>query len=117
MQELSDGLGAIDRRTLESVLSRMERERPPPHLVDLTIVQLLETQKREHSLKWFSLKNYRALMSEIGANPKAGLPKENPEIVGGWGAFAPDLFYDSQPELESVINIASKKEVINTLTT
>ncbi|KAI0935940.1 hypothetical protein AcV5_004217 [Taiwanofungus camphoratus] len=64
--ELSVALCDFDRRTVELLLSRLEKDPPPSHLGDLGIAQLGETHGRERRYKYYTIAHYQT----VAANEK-----------------------------------------------
>ncbi|GAA6046816.1 hypothetical protein JCM3770_005657 [Rhodotorula araucariae] len=56
--EISAALGGFSPRTLDSMLQRLGRAPPPPHLADYTTHSMCETVGRLKHARWFSLVGY-----------------------------------------------------------
>ncbi|KAI1797576.1 hypothetical protein LXA43DRAFT_1126097 [Ganoderma leucocontextum] len=61
LNELSAALGNFDKRTIDLLLNRLEKDPPPAHLADLGIAQLAETHGRERRYKYYTVAHYLAL--------------------------------------------------------
>ncbi|KAH8120510.1 hypothetical protein DFH11DRAFT_1685786 [Phellopilus nigrolimitatus] len=85
LNELSDRLGSFDKRTLELLISRMERQAPPPHLADLSVIQVLEFHGRERRYRFFTLSGYSGLMAREGFEEPSG--RYNSRDVAGAKGF------------------------------
>lgn len=99
-QELSTRLGNFDRRTLEMMLSRMEKYTPPSNLADLQPVQVLETHGRERRYRFFLKAHYQALAIREGLQEE--VDKENTldgSQIGGFSSAYPAQFYTTMAQL------------------
>ncbi|CCM00318.1 uncharacterized protein FIBRA_02348 [Fibroporia radiculosa] len=61
LNDLSASLCNFDRRTVELLLSRLEKDPPPLHLADLGIAQIGETHGRERRYKYYTVANFRVI--------------------------------------------------------
>lgn len=102
MQELSDRLGSYDKKTLELLISRMERQAPPPHLADLSVVQLSETHGRERRHRFFTLEGYSNLVAREGLEqPSTRYTVEDLARAGYFMLERKMDFYETQDDLRA----------------
>ncbi|WAR59496.1 hypothetical protein PtB15_11B136 [Puccinia triticina] len=59
-------LNDIEGRTVEQILTRMEREQGPSHLSHLKVSSVLETSGREKRVRWFSSEGLKAKCQASG---------------------------------------------------
>ncbi|KDQ54862.1 hypothetical protein JAAARDRAFT_352005 [Jaapia argillacea MUCL 33604] len=62
LNELSDALGHLDKRTIELLMTRLDKYPPPAHLSDLGIAELMETHGRERRHRYYTVTSYRTLV-------------------------------------------------------
>ncbi|KAH9821249.1 hypothetical protein DFH28DRAFT_1079298 [Melampsora americana] len=111
-KDLCRKLNDLELRTAEQILTRMERDHPPSHLVDLKITSVLETCGREKRVRWFSAD---ALRNRCQATAIA-LPDDlEKEPVGNAGDFmeihpvpVAQYFYEKVEDLYGMIVIEPK---------
>ncbi|KAL5535246.1 hypothetical protein ACEPAF_3340 [Sanghuangporus sanghuang] len=102
LNELSDRLGSYDKKTLELLISRMERQPPPPHLADLSVVQLSETHGRERRHRFFTFEGYFKLVAREGLEQP--LTRYSAEDLAKAGNFMQDRegdFYETHDDLQA----------------
>jgi hypothetical protein len=109
-QEISSGLGNFDRRTLELLLTKMDKVPPPTHLSDLRIVQLMETHGRERRWRYFTFASYRKIIANEKLDDKDG-PYSLVDFsnVGNFAPFVADDFYSDVVELNRFADYAFSK--------
>ncbi|KAF7320177.1 B-block-TFIIIC domain-containing protein [Mycena kentingensis (nom. inval.)] len=101
LSELTTALGQFDRRTIELLLTRAEKYPPPAHLRDLGIAGLMETKGRERRNRYYTLQSYQTLVANENLDKSsAGYSNVDLAQVGGFSAFAPELFWTSKAALE-----------------
>ncbi|KAG8957280.1 hypothetical protein FRC03_010296 [Tulasnella sp. 419] len=95
MNDIAIRMGNLDKRTVEQLLVRYEREPLPPHLADLSLVQMIETVKREHRHKYYTITNYRAMVDAEGLTQHAGDKSSviDTSLAGGWSTVHGSQFY------------------------
>ncbi|KAL5534526.1 hypothetical protein ACEPAG_989 [Sanghuangporus baumii] len=102
LNELSDRLGSYDKKTLELLISRMERQPPPPHLADLSVVQLSETHGRERRHRFFTFEGYAKLVAREGLEqPQTWYSAEDLVKAGDFMQDREDEFYESHDDLQT----------------
>ncbi|EJD04259.1 uncharacterized protein FOMMEDRAFT_106841 [Fomitiporia mediterranea MF3/22] len=102
LSDLCDQLGSFDKRTLELLVSRMERQAPPPHLADLSIVQVLETHGRERRYRVFVLSAYSELVTREGfETPSTPYSLEDLSKAGGFLETNESDFYETRDDLRA----------------
>ena len=99
-QEISRQLGNFDRRTLELLLTRLDKVSPPSHLSDLRIVQLMETHGRERRWRYFTLASYREIVDNEKLDDQDG-PYSSVDFsnLGNFAPFVAEDFYSNVTEL------------------
>ncbi|KAI0823034.1 hypothetical protein BC628DRAFT_1365542 [Trametes gibbosa] len=98
LNELSAALGDFDRRTIDLLLNRLEKDPPPAHLADLGVAQLAETHGRERRYKYYTVAHYRAMAAREGLEEGAygGVDLAG---VGGFMSVGAGAFYEREEEL------------------
>jgi len=99
-QEISRELGNFDRRTLELLLTKLDKVPPPTHLSDLRIVQLKETHGRERRWRYFTFAYYRKIIANEKLDDQDGpYPSVDFSNVGNFAPFVTEDFYNDVDEL------------------
>ncbi|OCH96710.1 hypothetical protein OBBRIDRAFT_787280 [Obba rivulosa] len=110
LNELTAALNDFDRRTVELILSRLEKDPPPSHLSDLGIAQLGETHGRERRYKYFTVVNYRVIALRENFEDSRYLDVDLSN-VGGFLPVNESVFYnDGDSLVQYVDNYKSKQE-------
>jgi len=106
-QDLSRQLGNFDRRTLELLLTRLDKVSPPSHLSDLRIVQLMETHGRERRWRYFTFASYREIIANEKLDDQDG-PYSSVDFsnVGNFAPFVAEDFYSDVAELNHFTDYA-----------
>lgn len=106
-QEISRQLGSFDRRTLELLLTRLDKVSPPSHLSDLRIVQLMETHGRERRWRYFTFASYREIIANEKLDDQDG-PYSSVDFsnVGNFAPFVAEDFYSDVAELNRFTDYA-----------
>lgn len=106
-QEISRQLGNFDRRTLELLLTRLDKVSPPSHLSDLRIVQLMETHGRERRWRYFTLASYREIVDNEKLDDQDG-PYSSVDFsnLGNFASFVAEDFYSNATELNRFTDYA-----------
>lgn len=100
LTEISDSLNQFDKRTVELLLARAEKDPPPPHIGDLSIVSLMETAGRERRNRYYSVFAYRTLLSNENLDQSSNqYTDEDFARVGEFAEFGADIIYDDEKEL------------------
>lgn len=102
LSELSAALGDFDRRTIDLLLNRLEKNPPPAHLADLGIAQLAETHGRERRYKYYTVAHYLALAEREKFEDR----RYHDIDMSAVGAFLPveaDAFYEDADELDRYV--------------
>jgi oxalate---CoA ligase len=109
-QEISKALGNFDRRTLELLLSKLDKAPPPSHLSDLRIVQLMETHGRERRWRYFTFASYRDIIANEKLDDQDG-PYASVDFsnVGNFAPFVAGDFYADIAELSRITDYAFTK--------
>ena len=101
MQDLSVALSHFDKRAIELLATRAEKNHPPSHLRDLGIVGLMETHGRERRHRYYTLASYRSLVAQEnlqGSDEYANIDLEN---IGGFAHFDLCVFYEDDATLHA----------------
>jgi len=94
----------FDRRTIELLLARAEKFPPPPHLLDLHIVGIMETMGRERRHRYFTIKHYRKLVMDEALDKAASSCNDmDLQHVGGFYERGVDAFYKTEKELSQFV--------------
>jgi hypothetical protein len=97
---LSAALGHFDKRTIELLLSRAERNPPPSHLRDSGIVTLMETHGRERRNRYYNLASYCDLVTRENLEHSTDAYTDiDFTDVGGFARLDPSLFYEDDAQL------------------
>lgn len=95
-QELSINLSSFDKRTLEIMLTRMEKNPPPSHLADLGTIYVAETHGRERRRRYFTVANYQALVTREGHETTVNVDLSR---TGGFSELHEKQFFNTLEEL------------------
>lgn len=98
LNELSAALGNFDKRTVDLLMNRLEKDPPPAHLADLGIAQLAETHGRERRYKYYTVAHYLAIAEKEQFEEQRYRDVEM-SAVGGFLPVEPDVFYEDEAEL------------------
>ncbi|KAH9853100.1 hypothetical protein C2E23DRAFT_885087 [Lenzites betulinus] len=98
LNELSAALGDFDRRTIDLLLNRLEKDPPPAHLADLGVAQLAETHGRERRYKYYTVAHYRAMAEREGLDDGA-YGDVDLSNVGGFLPVDAEAFYEREEEV------------------
>ncbi|KAJ7225932.1 hypothetical protein GGX14DRAFT_548620 [Mycena pura] len=100
LNELATALCQFDKRTIELLLTRVEKFPPPPHLSDLGIAGLMETNGRERRNRYYTIGSYRALVAQENLDQSsAGYSDVDLGQVGDFYPFGPEAFYSDNAAL------------------
>ncbi|KAI5829674.1 hypothetical protein K523DRAFT_416530 [Schizophyllum commune Tattone D] len=100
LNDISDSLNQFDRRTVELLIARAEKDPPPAHIKDLSIVSLMETSGRERRNRYYTVSAYRTLLQSENLDQSSN-PYTDADFarVGEFAEIDEDLFYDDEEEL------------------
>ncbi|KAI0768599.1 hypothetical protein BD413DRAFT_563329 [Trametes elegans] len=115
LNEISAALGDFDRRTIDLLLNRLEKDPPPAHLADLGIAQLAETHGRERRYKYYTVAHYLALADRERFEDRRYRDTDM-SAVGGFRVVCADAFYALGEELAQHVNtlVLSKRDGVST---
>ncbi|KAF4572584.1 hypothetical protein EYR36_007092 [Pleurotus pulmonarius] len=100
MNELSERLGHFDKRTIDLLLTRAERQTPPTHLADLGVAIIMENYGRERRNRYFTVASYRQLLENENLDPaNAGYGGLDLSNTGDFAPFTSDQFYHDEKQL------------------
>ncbi|KAF8506874.1 hypothetical protein F5888DRAFT_45373 [Russula emetica] len=110
LSEISAELGNFDRRTLELLLSKMDKVPPPTHLSDLRIIPLMETHGRERRWRYFTFASYREIIANEKLDDQDG-PYSSVDFsnVGNFAPFVAEDFYGDVVELNRLMDYTFSK--------
>ncbi|KAI0047812.1 hypothetical protein FA95DRAFT_1558689 [Auriscalpium vulgare] len=95
LNQLSEALGNFDRRTLELLLTRLEKFPPPSHLSDLGVAQMMENFGRERRYRYYTLAHYRAVVVRDQLDDSSGAyAKVDFSKVGQFAPVSAGEFYE-----------------------
>lgn len=99
-QELSDTLGRFDKRTIELLMTRLEKYPPPAHIADLGVAELMETHGRERRHRYYTVAAYHALVARENLHDSTSR-YTNFEFssVGDFLPVDSSLFYENEAAL------------------
>ncbi|KAI0670210.1 hypothetical protein C8Q78DRAFT_1039662 [Trametes maxima] len=103
LNEMSAALGNFDRRTVDLLLNRLEKDPPPSHLADLGIAQLAETHGRERRYKYYTVAHYREIAEKEGFEDR-GYRDVDLSSVGGFLPVSAAEFYAGKDKLVSHVS-------------
>ncbi|TBU34929.1 hypothetical protein BD311DRAFT_828299 [Dichomitus squalens] len=106
LNELSATLGDFDRRTVDLLLNRLEKDPPPAHLADLGIAQLAETHGRERRYKYYTVAHYLALAEKERFEDRRYRDVDM-SAVGGFMPIEVEAFYEDEEELDRHVRLMS----------
>jgi hypothetical protein len=96
-QELSNSLCKFDKRTIELLLTRAERNQPPSHLSDLGTAELMETFGRERRHRYYTVAAFRTLVAREALDDSAtGYTDIDYSAIGGFSSIHPDAFFQDE---------------------
>ncbi|KAI0662526.1 hypothetical protein C8Q70DRAFT_908850 [Cubamyces menziesii] len=115
LNEISAALGDFDRRTVDLLLNRLEKDPPPAHLADFGIAQLAETHGRERRYKYYTVANYLEIANREGFEDKRYRDVDM-SCVGGFLPVEDSAFFEAEEELTKHVNVLtlSKREAPST---
>ncbi|KAG9223138.1 hypothetical protein PLEOSDRAFT_155121 [Pleurotus ostreatus PC15] len=100
MNELSERLGHFDKRTIDLLLTRAERQTPPTHLADLGVAIIMENYGRERRNRYFTVASYRQLLENENLDPaNAGYGDLDLSNTGDFTPVTSDQFYQDEKQL------------------
>ncbi|KAF8167796.1 hypothetical protein B0H34DRAFT_644725 [Crassisporium funariophilum] len=100
LNDISFALCQFDKRTVELLLARADKSHPPSHLSDLRITGLMETSGRERRHRYYTVANYRRLLSDEELDRSyAGHNEVDLGDVGEFYEMSSPSFYESNEGL------------------
>ncbi|KAA1468493.1 hypothetical protein DENSPDRAFT_833797 [Dentipellis sp. KUC8613] len=103
--EICSAIGNFDKRTVELLLTRLEKYPPPSHLSDLGVAQLMETHGRERRYRYYTIASYRAIVSRENLDDSGSrYASADFSNVGGFAPIDADEFYESESELMACVD-------------
>ncbi|KAI0757275.1 hypothetical protein C8Q80DRAFT_1132805 [Daedaleopsis nitida] len=108
LNEISAALGDFDKRTVDLLLNRLEKDPPPAHLADLGIAQLGETHGRERRYKYYTVAHY-LILAEKEQMEDRRYRDVDMSAVGGFMPIDSDAFYGDEEELRRLVSGLSEQ--------
>lgn len=103
IRELQAGLGDVGIRTLETLLTRLEKGHEPPHLCDFRIQSVFETHGREKRLRYFTVAGYHERCRQDGLSELASRSDwSHPDLAGGFCIIDKSEFYSTPQEFAAM---------------
>ncbi|KZT22146.1 hypothetical protein NEOLEDRAFT_1138493 [Neolentinus lepideus HHB14362 ss-1] len=100
LNELSENLGQFDKRTIELLMTRLEKYPPPPHLSDLGVAEMMETHGRERRHRYYTVAAYRELVAQENLHDsESQYAKVDFSSVGDFLSVDASLFYEDEATL------------------
>ncbi|RPD63262.1 hypothetical protein L227DRAFT_544094 [Lentinus tigrinus ALCF2SS1-6] len=109
LNELSAALEDFDKRTVDLLLNRLEKDPPPAHLADLGIAQLSVTDGRERHYNYYTLANY-LIVAEKEQIEDDKYRDVDMSAVGGFYPVGAYAFYETDAQLVQHIGRSAGKE-------
>ncbi|KAG0697275.1 hypothetical protein DFH29DRAFT_947152 [Suillus ampliporus] len=100
LYEICGALGNFDKRTIELMLTRAAKSRPPTHLSDLGTADFMESFGRERRHRYYTLAAYKTVMaSENLDDTTTSYVDIDLSKVGDFAVFNEAMFYDDDETL------------------
>ncbi|KAG2345257.1 hypothetical protein BDR05DRAFT_1058382 [Suillus weaverae] len=111
LNEICSALGNFDRRTIELLLMRAAKSRPPAHLSDLGTADFMESFGRERRHRYYTLAAYTTVMaSEKLEDTTTSYVDIDLSTAGDFAMFHEAMFYDDDETLHCYEDTFKDKE-------
>ncbi|KAG1769612.1 hypothetical protein EDD22DRAFT_1048040 [Suillus occidentalis] len=111
LNEICIALGNFDKRTIELLLTRATRSRPPAHLSDLGTADFMESFGRERRHRYYTLAAYTTIMtSEKLEDTTTSYVDIDLSKAGDFAVFHDAMFYDDDKTLHYYEDMFKAKE-------
>ncbi|KAG1777419.1 hypothetical protein EV702DRAFT_1179524 [Suillus placidus] len=111
LNEICSALGNFDKRTIELLLTRAAKSRPPAHLSDLGTADFMESFGRERRHRYYTLAAYATVMaSEKLEDTTTSYVDINLSKAGDFAMFHEAMFYDDDETLHCYEDTFKDKE-------
>lgn len=111
LNEICSALGNFDKRTIELLLTRATRSRPPAHLSDLGTADFMESFGRERRHRYYTLAAYTTIMtSEKLEDTTTSYVGIDLSKAGDFSVFHDAMFYDDDQTLHYYEDMFKAKE-------
>ncbi|KAG2370198.1 hypothetical protein BDR07DRAFT_1386752 [Suillus spraguei] len=111
LQEICSALGNFDKRTIELLLTRAAKSRPPTHLSDLGTADFMESFGRERRHRYYTLAAYTTVMaSEKLEDTTMSYVDIDLSKAGDFAVFHEAMFYDNDETLHYYEDTFKDKE-------
>ncbi|KAI0032488.1 hypothetical protein K488DRAFT_49752 [Vararia minispora EC-137] len=104
LNDLATTLHNFDKRTLELLLSRLEKSPPPPHLTDLHVTQMMETHGKERRYRYYTLAAYRDIITREGLDDTDAYAGVSLERAHGFAVVKDTDFYETEEQRDRFVN-------------
>ncbi|KAG1845522.1 hypothetical protein DFJ58DRAFT_800982 [Suillus subalutaceus] len=111
LHEICSALGNFDKRTIELLLTRAAKSRPPAHLSDLGTADFMESFGRERRHRYYTLAAYTTVMaSEKLGDTTTSYVDIDVSKAGDFAGFHEAMFYDDDETLHYYEDMFKDKE-------
>ncbi|KAG1828698.1 hypothetical protein EV424DRAFT_1471098 [Suillus variegatus] len=111
LREICSALGNFDRRTIELLLTRAVKSRPPAHLSDLGTADFMESFGRERRHRYYTVAAYTTIMaSEKLDDTTTSYANIDLSKAGDFAMFHEAMFYDDDETLHHYEDMFKGKE-------
>ncbi|KAG1841331.1 hypothetical protein DFJ58DRAFT_845058 [Suillus subalutaceus] len=111
LHEICSALGNFDKRTIELLLTRAAKSRPPAHLSDLGTADFMESFGRERRHRYYTLAAYTTVMaSEKLGDTTTSYVDIDVSKAGDFAVFHEAMFYDDDETLHYYEDMFKDKE-------
>ncbi|TFK57634.1 hypothetical protein OE88DRAFT_1620407 [Heliocybe sulcata] len=99
LNDLSENLGQFDKRTIELLMTRLEKHPPPAHLSDLGVADVMETYGRERRHRYYTVAAYNALLAQEKLHDSQDRYSRDFSSVGDFLHVDGSSFYEDEAAL------------------
>ncbi|KAG2045206.1 hypothetical protein BDR03DRAFT_989022 [Suillus americanus] len=111
LHEICSALGNFDKRTIELLLTRAGKSRPPAHLSDLGTADFMESFGRERRHRYYTLAAYTTVMAnEKLEDTTTSYVDIDLSKAGDFAVFHEAMFYDDDETLHYYEDMFKDKE-------
>ncbi|KAI8456282.1 hypothetical protein BY996DRAFT_6430814 [Phakopsora pachyrhizi] len=105
-KDICRSLNDLEVRTVEQILTRMEREQPPPHLSDRRVKSVLESFGREKRVRWFDAESLKKRCQAAEIPIPLNSNEQQPNCVGEFlqidASSVSSSFYENRRQLYKI---------------
>ncbi|OAX37287.1 hypothetical protein K503DRAFT_866963 [Rhizopogon vinicolor AM-OR11-026] len=111
LHEICGALGNFDKRTIELLLTRASKNRPPAHISDFGTVDFMESFGRERRHRYYTLAAYKTVMASENLEDTTTSDADiDLSKVGDFSVFNEAMFYDDDEKLHHYEDTFKDKE-------